>query len=250
MYVDESGDVGLTNSPTNFFILSAIVVHETKWRDTLTNLVEFRKILRDTKGLKLRDEIHSTEMINRPGDLVRIKRNDRLDILKKCIDWLNLQPSVRVFSVVVDKKNKTGDIFELAWSTLLTRFHTTIAYRNFPAPVGSDNRGIIISDNTEGEKLRKLVRKLRHYNPIPNDRGFYVDGYRDMPITMIIEDPVFRDSKLSFLHQINDVVAYCARQLFEPNAYMKKKGGHNFYKRLANVSLTVVSKQKDGIVRI
>lgn len=250
MYIDESGDVGLNNSPTDFFILSAIVVHETKWRDTLANLVEFRKALRDTKGLKLRDEIHSTEMINSPGDLVRIKRNDRLDILKKCIDWLNSQPSVRVFSVVVDKRNKTGDIFELAWSTLLTRFHTTIAHRNFPTPMGSDNRGIVISDNTEGEKLRKLVRKLRHYNPVPNDRGLYMDGYRDMPTTMIIEDPIFRDSKLSFLHQINDVVAYCARQLFEPNAYMKKKGGHNFYKRLTKVSLTIVSKQKDGIVRI
>ncbi len=72
MYVDESGDSGNIdkNSPTNYFILSAIVVHELRWKQTLESLVELRKYLRDSKGLKLRDEIHSSEFINKPGELV------------------------------------------------------------------------------------------------------------------------------------------------------------------------------------
>ncbi|MGH2600854.1 MAG: DUF3800 domain-containing protein, partial [Dehalococcoidia bacterium] len=32
MYVDESGDSGLTNSPTRYFVLTGLVVHELRWQ--------------------------------------------------------------------------------------------------------------------------------------------------------------------------------------------------------------------------
>ena len=251
MYVDESGDVGLNNSPTSYFVLSAIVVHELRWKETLINLVEFRRMLRDTKGLKLREEIHCTELINRPGELKRIKRNDRLDIIKKCIDWLNAQQELNIFSIVVNKQNRKDDVFEMAWNALTMRFENTIRHNNFSGPRNPDDRGIILSDNTEGEKLRKLIRKMRHFNFIPNPKDFFSEGARNMKLEYVIEDPVFRDSKNSFLHQMNDVLAYCVRQRYEPNAYMKKKGGHNFYKRLENVVVKkVTSKNEYGIVEL
>ncbi len=31
MYVDESGDMGLVNSPTRFFVLSGVVIHEMRF---------------------------------------------------------------------------------------------------------------------------------------------------------------------------------------------------------------------------
>lgn len=251
MYVDESGDVGLRNSPTRYFVLSAIVIHELRWRQTLESLVEFRKFLRDVKGLKLREEIHCTELINKPGDLIRIKRNDRLDIIKKCIDWLNIQSDLNVFSVVVDKQDRNDDIFELAWNTLIMRFENTMSNKNFRGPFNTDDKGMILSDNTEGQKLRKLVRKMRHYNTIPNKSGLYESGYRNLKINSVIEDPIFRDSQYSFLHQMNDVLAYCVRQKYQPNAYMKKRGGSNFYKRLNNVIVgEVTAKNSYGIVEI
>lgn len=250
MYVDESGDVGIVNSPTRYFILSAIVVHELRWKNTLRGLVEFRRMLRDTKGLKLREEIHSNEFITRPGDLKRIKRNDRLDILKKCMDWMNGQHHINIFSVAVDKEGRKDDIFELAWNTLIMRFENTIRHNNFSGPQNADDRGIILSDNTEGEKLRKLVRKMRHFNTIPNTQQLYSGGFRNLKLEYVIEDPVFRDSQHSFIHQMNDVVAYCVRQRYEPNSYMKKKGGHNFYKRIDNVLTKEVSKNGLGIVEI
>jgi hypothetical protein len=251
MYVDESGDVGLNNSPTKYFVLSAIVVHELRWKETLKNLIEFRRLLRDTKGLKLRDEIHCSELINKPGDLIRIKRNDRLDIIKKCMDWLNIQPELNIFSVAVNKQNRTDDIFELAWNTLTMRFENTIRYGNFSGPRNPDDRGIILSDNTEGEKLRKLIRKMRHFNVIPNRKEIYNEGNRNLKLEYVIEDPIFRDSQHSFLHQMNDVLAYCVRQRYEPNSYMQKKGGHNYYKRLDNVVVKKVSgKNEYGIVEL
>lgn len=250
MYVDESGDTGLENSPTRYFVLSAIVIHELRWKQILTELVSFRQTLRQQKGLKLRDEIHCADFINKPGELIRIKRNDRLDILKKCIDWLNHQNDLSIYSVIIDKSNRKDDIFELAWNTLLTRFENTIRCKNFPGPQNPDERGMVISDNTDGEKLRKLIRRMRHFNPIPNRRDMYLGDYRNMRLEYVIEDPIFRDSKNSLVHQMNDVVAYFCRQLVEPNAYVKKKSGANFYKRLSDVLIDKVSKTKDGIVWI
>lgn len=251
MYVDESGDTGLQNSPTEFFILSAIVVHELRWRNFIDNLVAFRRYLRDLKGLKLREEIHATDFINRPGELIRIRRNDRLDILKKCITWLNSQSDICTYSVIVDKRGKSNDIFELAWNALTMRFENTIRHKNFPGPQNPDERGIILSDNTEGEKLRKLIRRMRHYNPTPNRTDLYNGGFKNIPLDYVIEDPIFRDSENSYIHQMNDVIAYFVRQLYEPNAYMRKKGGKNFYYNLSNIALQVASSSNNyGLVEI
>ncbi len=240
MYVDESGDIGtIPTSPTNFFVLSAIVLHELRWRDTLQDLVRFRQHLKVSKGLKIREEIHCYHLISKPGKLTRIPKHDRLDIIKQSIDWLNSRMDISVFSVVIDKREKPDghDFFEQAWSTLLMRFENTISKMNFPGPKNSMDMGVVLSDNTDGDKLRKLLRKMRHFNMVPSRYG----GSRNLKLQYIIEDPVFRDSQYSFMHQMNDVLAYCAKQMYDPNRYMKKKGGHNYYKRLTNVSLKVVS---------
>jgi hypothetical protein len=48
-----------------------------------------------------------------------------------------------------------------------------------------------------------------------------------------------------------DVIAYCARQLYEPNNYMKKKGAANFYAKLDNVLNKHVSlKHPLGIIEV
>ena len=197
----------------------------------------------------IKEEIHCTNFISRPGVLVRIPRNDRLDIIKKCIDWLNTQIDLSIYSVVVDKgaKSSTYDVFLQAWNALLMRFENTISYRNFPRPRNATDIGMVLSDNTDGNKLRRLLRKMRHFNMIPSLFG----GSRNLRLQYIIEDPILRDSQYSFMHQMNDVVAYCAKQLYEPNSYMKRKGGTTFYKRLNNVALKKASRKNPyGIVEL
>ncbi len=252
MYVDESGDPGLAGSPKNYFALSAIVIHEHSWKDFLVRLNDFRKKLKETTTLKIREEIRCSDMISKPGPLNRIPRHIRLDIIKKCIDWLNSQPDANVFSVVVNKNNsKTNDVFEKSWSTLITRFENTIRSGNFNGPRVAHNKGIVITDNTDGKKLTAIIRKMRHYNAISNNISMFGSGYRNMPLQYVIEDPVYRDSKHSLIHQMCDVLAYCARAQYEPNAYMKKKEGYNFYKRLTNVSVKHVSHRNEwGIVEL
>lgn len=84
-----------------------------------------------------------------------------------------------------------------------------------------------------------------------NRKDIFSEGTRNLKLEYVIEDPIFRDSKKSFIHQMNDVLAYCVRQRYEPNAYMKKKGGANFYKRLENVTVKKVTSKNDfGIVEV
>ena len=47
MYVDESGDCGLTNSPTRYFVLTRLVVHELRWRQCLDQFADFRRRMRE-----------------------------------------------------------------------------------------------------------------------------------------------------------------------------------------------------------
>ena len=42
MYADESGDTGLIASPTRYFILCGLVIHELRWRHVMDELLDFR----------------------------------------------------------------------------------------------------------------------------------------------------------------------------------------------------------------
>lgn len=43
MFVDESGDVGLVRSPTRYFILCGLVLHELRWEQHINALLAFRR---------------------------------------------------------------------------------------------------------------------------------------------------------------------------------------------------------------
>jgi hypothetical protein len=233
MYVDESGDPGRTGSPTKNFVLSAIILHESYWLNILDDLIIFKRGLKTRYGLRMREEIHASVFVSGKAKIKKpISRNDRLDLLKKCLDWLNSRSDISVISVKVDKANNT-DPFERAWQLLVQRFENTLLNKNFPGPFNND-KGMVFSDNTNGMKLVKLVRQMRRYNPIPN-MSSYGGGSRNIPLRAIIEDPSFRDSGHSLLLQMVDVVAYFARQVFEPNNFVKLKGARTFYGRLSNV---------------
>lgn len=239
MYVDESGDVGTVGSPSRYFVLSAIVFHENNWQSFLNSLVAFRRSIKARKGLLIKDEIHSAEFIRgtaKSKSIKSIPKHDRLDILKQSLTWASQQGNVRIITVCVNKQGKTGDIFEMAWSALIMRFENTIGYGNFVGAGNAHDKGLILADNTNDKKLVRLVRKMRHFNLVPNAASFG-GGYRNMPIKLLIEDPVHRDSRNSLTHQMVDVVAYFARQIYEPNGYLRRKGGRNFYARLNPVLL-------------
>ncbi len=232
MYVDESGDTGITASPTHYFCLSSLVVHELRWQECLNQLIDFRRRMKVRFGLRMREEIHAAQMINRPGELVRIRRNDRLTIIRAFADELTHLPDVNVINVVVDKRptDTSEGVFDRGWRALIQRFENTISNHNFPGPANTDDRGLIICDQTDA-RLNKLLRKLRRYNPVPNQKSFGV-GYRDLRLKYIIEDPVHRDSRDTYFLQAADALAFLVYQVLDPSSYIRRRGARMYFMRL------------------
>lgn len=242
LYVDESGDPGIQNSPTTHFALSGLVVHELRWSSLLDELIDFRRYLRQRYGLKLREEIHAGSFISRPGRQQHIVKSLRLRILREVLDFQASRTDINVLSVVVDKRTKSPDvdIFDYAWKALFQRFHNTIVNRNFPPRRNDDDYGLAFVDVTSEKKLRLLLRKARRYNPVPHMGGG--GGYRQIPLHRIIEDPTHRNSADSLFIQLADVNAFFLYQFrCKTSQYILKQGARNYYRRLDPVLCKVAT---------
>jgi hypothetical protein len=247
MYVDESGDTGLEGSPSRYFVLSGIVVHEKSWRNFIDRLIAFRKTLKSIYGLGIRTEIHASEYIRKQID--NLPKHDRLAILRNTIDELAKMPDISITNVIVDKQGKAADydVFQKAWGVLFQRFENTLFYGNFPSGY-RDDFGMLLSDATAGQKLTQMVRRMAVYNPIPSSYGL---ESRNIPIKKIIEDPHFKDSRTSLPIQMADVCAYFLHQKYAPNGYIKKKSAQNYFDRLLPVLNVHASRSNQmGIVQI
>jgi len=251
MYVDESGDTGVDNSPTPFFVLSSLIVHELRWTSSLDQLIAFRRRMRDTFGLKMNEEIHAAAMVRGPGKMSRIPRHDRLTIVRMFADEIAKLPDVRSINVVAIKRpgDTSGAIFDRAWRALIQRFENTIARGNFPGPKNPEERGIIFCDHTD-ERLNTLLRRMRRYNPIPNQQQFGT-GYRNLRLNYVVEDPIHRDSTETYFIQAVDTIAFLIYQGKQPNGYVRRKGARTYFRRLKPIFLKRANlKNPFGVVTV
>lgn len=258
VYVDESGDSGLIKSPTKYFILSALIVHESNWSRFIDDIISFRRTLRDVYKFKLREEIHAAEFFQSSKKYNHLRKHVKLQICKRVLDFQESLDYIQVMFVVIDKQNipPETDVFEMAWKYLIQRIHNTLEKGNFDGLIsyghGSDEQKtswsenfILIPDKTDDKKLKQLVRKMRRYNPVPSK---YRNGYRNLPLKLIVEDPFTKDSADSYVHQLVDVNAYFMKQSLDPTKYMRSKKAHNFIKRLKKVRCTHISNTQDGVL--
>lgn len=262
MYVDESGDCGLpsANSPTTFFCLSGLVVHELRWREALGRLRSFRWWLKRRYGINVEDELHAGDMIgkskNIAASLAKLPKYQRLAIIRNFADLIATLPDVNIVNVIVDKRDRRfhapDDVFKLAWYCLIQRFENTIRNHNFPGPVNSDDCGIIFPDNTDGGKLKKFIDSMRVNNQLIITQASGAFYRKNDPIRMIIEYPVHRDSGESYFIQAADCAVFLLKQNHEPSGYMKQHGGKFYFNRMEKV-LCKKATDKDpkgmGIVR-
>lgn len=244
MYVDESGDTGLAGSPTSYFALSGLVVHESRWRDFINILIQFKRTMRSVYGLPIRGEIHAAEFIS--SRAFNLDKHIRLAILRNTIDEIAKINFISITNVIVDKNMKPAgyDVFGDAWRTLFQRFENTMHHGNLPGGYRQDS-GIVITDATSGRKLSRIVRKMAVYNPIPNDPRFG-GGSRNLPVTKIIEDPYGKNSAETLPIQIADVCAYFLHQRFRPNSYIRRKRAQNYLDRLGG-ALNVHASRYHGL---
>lgn len=259
MYVDESGDSGLPtdNSPTRYFCLSGLVVHELRWQETVGDLLDFRRHIKRQYKVYLDDELHSSEMIHKPAatapSFQALKKHERLAIVRQFADRIAGLAAVRIINVVVDKQTtklaNKDEVFRAAWYRLFQRFENTIGYQNFPGPPNASERGLVFPDSTDAGRLRKYLNDMRSHNRLKLVQASGAFHYIDSPLRLLIEDPVMRDSRHSYLVQAADCVVFLLKQSLDPSAYMRKHGGRAYFARLDRVLCKEASrKDSQGIV--
>lgn len=252
LYVDESGDSGLSPGASPYFVLSGVVIHELRWNEYLDQIVAFRKRMRSAFGLLLREEIHAARLLNRPGPLVRIKRNDRLSIIRHFTNEIVGMSDLTVINVVVNKSTKAlgYDVLENAWQALIQRFSNTLSHRNFNGPANTVDYGMVVPDMSDTKRITQILRKMRRFNPVPHRPG-YGPGYRNLQIKNLVEDPYFKNSEHSYFIQVADLCAFNLYQHIAPSAFIKTKAGHGYFSRMDPILCKVASTtDPHGIVRL
>ncbi|HLW06990.1 MAG TPA: DUF3800 domain-containing protein [Marinilabiliaceae bacterium] len=243
MYVDESGDTGNGIGSSKHFILSGMIIAQDDWDKFLSRLKIFRKQLKETYGLNQRTEIHAQELIriNKTKELASITKSNRMNILKDyCSQLPIIFDTAKIINVCLNKNEHPGkDIFELAWSRLLQRFDRFLKRT-------VNDKGIIVADDTDSKKLMALQRKMRIYNPTPS----HYEGFYNVPIDNIIEDPFSRNSQHSYFIQSVDMVAHVLYRKEFPKGSLKKFGLEYQFQKLEPILLKEASKYDNwGIIR-
>jgi Protein of unknown function (DUF3800) len=244
MYVDESGDPGTHPNSSPHFILSGLIVSQNDWDKYLLRLKSFRKSLKEKYNLNQRTEIHTSELIrvNHLMEYKSIHKSQRLDIIK---DYCTQIPLIFDTAAVINiclkiDEHPDTDIFNLAWSRLLQRYDTFLKK-------SVNDKGIIVADDTDNNKLMSLQRKMRVYNPVPTH--FTLESY-NAPIDNIIEDTFSRSSHHSYFIQTVDIIAHTLYRKEYPKGSLKKFGLEKQFQKIAPILLKIASKNDEyGIVR-
>jgi hypothetical protein len=206
-YFDESGDSGVSNSPTQWFVLNCVLVHETKWMTSLNQLIELRKLFRDQHGFSTRSEIKSSDMRKGRGVFFKMhwSLSRRMAFYENVMKYVaKTLTDTSTFCVAVDKipaHERGNDARELAWRLALQRVH------NFCR--SPSERAIIFPDEGHSDLIRKLLRKMRRHQNIPSHFGG--DALK-VPTDRIVEDPNERASHDSYFIQLADWSAYAAHR--------------------------------------
>lgn len=243
LYVDESGDPGIAaGSPSAYFFLAGLAVDSAQWYRLTRELREFRQHLLQRFALPMEVEIHASIFLSNRTPLAQfITANDRLLILRECLTWCASRPYFHLLTIGLDKRTVDHDrVFVTVWEAYYRLFDAWLA-QNYPP--AQPPTGLVICDNTDGGKLTKLVRKLQQRAPPAAEAG-------QEPLRCIVEDPFFQDSRLSYLHQMVDVVAYFAKQAVEPSNFIRAKGASHYFALLAPINAIAPTTQQPVGIRM
>lgn len=216
-----------------------------EWNTSFERLKNLRLAIKEQFHLPIREEIHAVELvrIHKIAAYRNIKKRHRLQLLESFISALpNVFTKSKVINICLDKTKTDCDGFqdysEKAWNRLIQRFDNFLKHEKA--------QGIIISDTTNEPKTRKLLRRMRAFNPVPSRYG----GTRQAVTDSIIEDPFMRNSQHSYFIQCVDVISHCLYRKEYPKASLKKYNLHKLFNYVEPILLIEASRDDPlGIVR-
>lgn len=203
-YIDESGNTGdPAKGGSLTFTLGCVLVDADSWPGAFDGILKFRRRIRDKFGVHMRAEIKANYLLRNGGDLRRYSLGHGARHVIYRAHMRALTPlGVRAFAIVVDKRTNfttPAACFDLAWEGLLQRLERTSN--------AEKTRFMVIHDEGENDAVRRWVRRARRYLTAGSAYGA---GKIVAPATMLIDDPVARQSTQSYFIQVADLLAYAA----------------------------------------
>lgn len=206
-YFDESGDSGVQDSPTRFFVLSCVLLHQSHWLPTLNALIAMRRTMRETLNVSPRAELKAIDIRRGRGALYNL----RWPVDRRMLFYRNIMrhvatnlTEVKIFSVAIDKvpaAAKGWEPRETAWEFALQRVHRFCDDGQHPT--------MIFPDEGHGVLVKRLMRRMRRYGRVPRRWG---EGTLSLPTQRMVEDSNDRNSRDSYFIQLADLCAFAAHR--------------------------------------
>ncbi len=203
-YYDESGDDGFPKYSSPIFVLTSIYLDHLDWKEVNREIYNLKKPLKEEYGFPINLEIHFKEFLldKDPYRNLKLNNKDRLKITHHICTVIS-SLKVKIVCIMINKKailKEDFDVLNIALKYSIQRIENDINKNGC-----GDSRFIMITDEGRVGKMRKTSRAIQKVNYIPSK---YSDASYRNEIKLLIEDPLPKDSKESFLIQTADIVSY------------------------------------------
>lgn len=237
VYIDDSGDTGLKSngSPTDAFVLCAVIVEDRSWRTTLDEIVKFRRHLKEQFGLRMHDELKAGYLIHGTGPFRELGLSDkaRMSIYRKALRFQRRLGTITTWATLAHKDRWEAETWTVGmrdrvWELMIERLET-FTRKN-------QGRCAIYPDEGHPAFVRGLFRKMRRFSVIPS--AIQAGTTVSRPAKLIVEDPSFRKSSESYFIQLADLNAYAAHRHVFPRDYF----GSDYWDELGDCRLGAVNR--------
>jgi hypothetical protein len=239
IYIDDSRD-------EKCCVFTALAIAVEDWRNSFGLIRVFRKHLKEAQGIFVHKEIHAWKLVSGRGRIADrvIGKYHRHQIFREHLELVARLPSAKLFNAVGAAKDDER-IFE--W--MLNRIERTLK--------SWDSYGILICDEGKEVRYTRLVRRMGVFNYIPSRFGTWAgtrEKSKNIPLERIVEDPVFKESHLSYFIQLVDCCAYSLlrrEQPFDAGSKRAKYGLENTFSALDAILVREASsRDPEGIIRV
>lgn len=225
LFIDESGDNGLAEGSTDFYILAGISIEASCWKECFWKILDLRRLISQKYGLRI-DEIKGSHLFSHRGPFFNSSLNPvDLEWIYNEITDLICTPLIECFAIVKSKKEFKKSQFqpkakkltrfldERIWREYLTMYEAYLLEKTIKTQC--PQTALIYFDFNPGQEkhVRQMVREF--------SRKF--DHQTRFPSAGIVEDVVFRDSKASYFIQLADILAFSISRI------VTGKGEHDVF---------------------
>lgn len=179
-----------------------------EWQSNFNKVQTLKQQLYKLYGFHSSEELHTKNLLadKYPYRDYGWSPDVKMEIIKAYALTIADMKNVSVINVIIDKTKFIDTNYRVLENALKYNIQR----------IENDSGGkwnyIIITDKGRLPPMRKTARAIRAYNPIQSKYSY---GYKNQPISNLIEDILEKDSKESYFIQICDLISYFTHLYFK-----------------------------------